>query len=549
MAKRASSSKHRYKSRAGKRSAAKSTPPPKPVAEPSSAANPTLSLELVLLLVALALLVQGVLSAWPRTVDDAFITFRYSQNLVDGLGAVYNAGERVEGYTSLSWMLAAAAGIALGVDPVVGAKWSGLVASVLLLVAVYLGLRFTGVRRWGAALAAMVVGASYPVQIWSIAGMETTAYALFFFAGLMFLVCDPRSLRSVLLASVALVLAGLTRPEGVLYWALGLAVVFAGARKAPRQALAYALPGLGLVAHFAWRFVYYGALFPNTYYAKTGGGPQMWAQGWRNLTGFVTDPGHAVWLAAALVGLLVGLRRPATRRAAAIVGVPVLIHLAYVISVGGDGLFVHRFYVPIIAPLAFLIGLLFYEESPPAAHEGWLVPLAALAILLGATVSVVDFHQKIVPTLRDASLPYQEGNIKLGRILGELEEPDTLIATPSAGAVAFYSGLPIIDMYGLNDAHIARQPFPKGVPGKMMKWDNDYVLSRRPEIIVINLGYLGAGDPRIADAQRNPAMFLQHGAPMDRALLRAAMASGAYAGSTVSFDDGSQFSVLVLRNR
>src|SRR5439155_3954388 len=32
--------------------------------------------------------------------DDAYITFRYASNLAHGLGPVWNAGERVEGYTN-----------------------------------------------------------------------------------------------------------------------------------------------------------------------------------------------------------------------------------------------------------------------------------------------------------------------------------------------------------------------------------------------------------------------------------------------------------------
>ncbi len=32
--------------------------------------------------------------------DDAFISFRYAENLVQGKGLVYNEGERVEGYTN-----------------------------------------------------------------------------------------------------------------------------------------------------------------------------------------------------------------------------------------------------------------------------------------------------------------------------------------------------------------------------------------------------------------------------------------------------------------
>lgn len=32
--------------------------------------------------------------------EDAFISFRYARNLVDGHGLVFNPGERVEGYTN-----------------------------------------------------------------------------------------------------------------------------------------------------------------------------------------------------------------------------------------------------------------------------------------------------------------------------------------------------------------------------------------------------------------------------------------------------------------
>jgi hypothetical protein len=36
----------------------------------------------------------------PITYDDAYITFRYADNLATGLGLIYNSGERVLGTTS-----------------------------------------------------------------------------------------------------------------------------------------------------------------------------------------------------------------------------------------------------------------------------------------------------------------------------------------------------------------------------------------------------------------------------------------------------------------
>ena len=46
---------------------------------------------------------------WYYTVDDAFISFRYVRNLLDGHGLVFNPGERVEGYSNFLWVMVLAA--------------------------------------------------------------------------------------------------------------------------------------------------------------------------------------------------------------------------------------------------------------------------------------------------------------------------------------------------------------------------------------------------------------------------------------------------------
>jgi len=491
-----------------------------------------------LVAVSLALLSQAVFHWWPRTVDDAFITFRYAQNLVDGFGPVYNPGEQVEGYSSPSWMLASAAAIAAGVDPVAAAKWAGLLAAAALVLAIYLALRASGVRGWGAGLATLVAGASFVVQLWSVSGMETTVYALLFFIGLMFAACGGKSVRGASWSSALLAVAALTRPEGLLFWALGFGAIAVGSGRVFRRMLAYAVPGLAIALHFAWRMLYYGVPLPNTYYAKTGGGLRMWRQGFDAMGGFVSDPAHALWLTAAVVGLLAGLARRDTRRAAGIVGLSVLVYLLYIASVGDDGLFIHRFYVPIIAPLAYLIGLLFYDDrsrptDPVTDRSWWLAAVGVFAVVVGAALSVQKFYAQILPNLERSLTPYLEGNIKLGRHLAAARDPDTLIAVPSAGAIPFYSRLRTIDMYGLNDAHIGRGSFPVGTPGHMMKWDNSYVLSRRPDLIVLNRGYVRAGESPDASAS-----------PMDLDLIQRLRLHGDYALGEIDFDDGSRFYVF-----
>src|SRR2546428_487360 len=61
------------------------------------------------------------------TTDDAYISFRYADNLVHGRGLVFNVGERVEGYSNFLWTLWCALGIRLGYAPEAWARfWSSL---------------------------------------------------------------------------------------------------------------------------------------------------------------------------------------------------------------------------------------------------------------------------------------------------------------------------------------------------------------------------------------------------------------------------------------
>ena len=56
----------------------------------------------------LALLAWLTSVAWFLT-DDAFISFRYVRNLLEGHGLVFNPDEYVEGYTNFLWILELAA--------------------------------------------------------------------------------------------------------------------------------------------------------------------------------------------------------------------------------------------------------------------------------------------------------------------------------------------------------------------------------------------------------------------------------------------------------
>ena len=74
----------------------------------------------------LALFVVWALPFMSHTVDDAWITFRYSLNWALGRGPYFNVAEHVEGYSNFLWTLLIAAAMRVGGDPVLVSQVLGI---------------------------------------------------------------------------------------------------------------------------------------------------------------------------------------------------------------------------------------------------------------------------------------------------------------------------------------------------------------------------------------------------------------------------------------
>jgi hypothetical protein len=218
----------------------------------------------LLVVALLARLVPG-----ERLVDDAYITFRYAHNLVEGFGFVYNPGERVLGTTTPLYALLLAglalatgsrdfAALALAVNALAGA------ASVGLLYA--LGNRFAGHRAPAVAAALLWAVAPYSVTF-AIGGMETDlAVALLLAASYAHVAGRPRAMAA--LSALAL----LARPDtaillGLLWLDLALTQLWkrqlVGVLREGLIALALLLPWL------VFGTLYFGSPFTNSVAAKS----------------------------------------------------------------------------------------------------------------------------------------------------------------------------------------------------------------------------------------------------------------------------------------
>ena len=112
---------------------------------------------LVASLVTLALLARLV--PGERMVDDAYITFRYARNLVEGAGFVYNPGERVLGTTTPLYTLLMA-----GLPLVTGSRDSPALALAVnaLFGALSVGLLYLLSHRFSGHRAPAVLLSAHP---------------------------------------------------------------------------------------------------------------------------------------------------------------------------------------------------------------------------------------------------------------------------------------------------------------------------------------------------------------------------------------------------
>jgi len=216
----------------------------------------------------------------PRTVDDAFITFRYSRNIVEGHGFVYNTGSRTLGTTTPLYTLLMA-----GIAQATGGEdypWFALITNALadaLTTALLVALVY---RLTQHVLPAAVTGALWaiaPMSVtFAIGGMETSVAILWMVAATVAYISERRRLTGIFAA-----LGILTRIDSLIWVGPLLAhqlVVSWRARGVPGEGQATRpwiarLPwrswlwfGTILLPWFAFSWAYFGTLLSRSLSAK-----------------------------------------------------------------------------------------------------------------------------------------------------------------------------------------------------------------------------------------------------------------------------------------
>lgn len=466
--------------------------------------------------------------AWRFLCDDAFISFRYAENLAEHGALVFNVGvdppEFVEGYTNFAWVVLLAVPAKFGLRPhevapiftCLGAL-GGLVASAVLLD-VLTQHRLRGPTAVALFVPAALLVASPEYIVWAHGGLETAATCTLVLAAM----ASWSSGRPVTAAAFAM-LAAFCRVDALLPIALygitdllvrGGPALARGPKAAiasvpwRRLALALGVFAIPLGVHLLWRWSYYGAWVPNTWTIKAHGTLLRSTYGQAYVEVWVQH--MHLWVLAPLALML--------RSRHLIVVVPILGIITYGWWVGGDFMAYNRFYIVATALLATLVGWLLADASAliVRGRSPWwrAIPILAgvlLAGLLGReararniadrdkTAGWLDGRWEGVTTMDR----FAKAGLAAGGWMHENLPASTMITVGAAGAVPYASRLPTIDAFGLVDPVIATlegagpRKDARARPGHQLMAPAKYIKSRDPDLLC-HVGYRGKTRPRRA---------------------------------------------------
>lgn len=443
--------------------------------------------------------------------DDAMISMQYAKNLANGDGLVWNAGgQPVEGYSNPLWVLLMA-GIHLLPIPLPQTsfylKLLSLVFLLLNLVMVKKIAEQLTDNKLVPLLAAFLTAFYFPLNNWSLQGMEVGLQALLINMGLLLALQALRTRAFSYWPYLVFALAILLRMDSAAP-AIAATAVFAWIDKPRRKLhLQWGLGAIGatLLGLTIFRLVYYGDWLPNTYYLKLGGMSTILriSLGLRRFWDFAWNSN---WVLFALPLALLALDK---RKLLWPLYGAFIAQVSYSIYVGGDAWEhvggANRF-IASVMPIFFVLfaqtlGLLADLILRNAKfNSDWPQKAGQTGAAIFAIASLFSFNNLLVnnpiakwtlqekPVFTDSVERYA----LMGLTLHDLTAPDAVIAVITAGNIPYFSERTCIDLLGKNDRFIASGPMRVNSslfePGDFRpghnKWDYAYSIGElHPDVV------------------------------------------------------------------
>jgi arabinofuranosyltransferase len=440
--------------------------------------------------------------------DDAYISFVFSRNFAEHNSLVFNLGDPVEGYTNFLWTFVLGLLMKVGLAPEI---MSRLLGTGFALATLVVGFRLVEwiqrERSYWDYLAPTLLALASGYACWSSGGLETQMFT-FFIALALYAYCradnQPRWLRTV---GIALALAAMTRPEGLLIAAaLGahrLALnIIRDRRPLPTIEEMWCVLGFLLIwaPWFTWRWWYYGHPFPNTYYVKAAGEvvgadyhSKVVSNGFYYVWQWLNQTNLLYAAPLALAGMLIAKPRTPRFVFGTVAALITALYLTYTIKVGGDFMGLHRFIMPLffIAAISLALGLTLAVRLLPAGPaRKFGAPLVVLALVASFAVSQ---YRLTTTSLRWGNFKndhgidtpaflavYTSDRAAIGKHMQSCFREGDFSILGGVGAKPYFARTEGIDVFGLVSWDIAHcQPRNNPRAGHN-KWGSHPLLAKQP---------------------------------------------------------------------
>lgn len=461
--------------------------------------------------------------------DDAYITLRYVQNFINGNGLVFNLGERVEGYTNFLWvMILSLFGViakifSLQIDLALVSQILSQLSGIALLILSFYFTKKILITKYLmknnddylitsllSLIPPLLISFSSPFLYWGVSGMESTLFTFLTLLSIyryMFRNYDKPD--AIFIA--ASILNSLLRPEGFLIFLLIVihskiysSKFFNTIDKSDttlisihtKEIIYYIIL---LIAFLLFRFLYYGYLLPNTFYAKTGFNLEHFKRGVDYVLSAISNN---FFYGILLIIPLINFRKSVLRSATVFFYFFVLTYLIFIVLIGGDVLPVDRFILPIL-PLVLIFSLITIYRLRDLSISPFKKPLLLLSVAIILSFLLINSYRANYDNMR-TKRSYEVGLVNKMKVYADWVKKKQLEKTGSQkinvtlstiGAFSFFSEARVIDLVGLTDEYIAHNP--KEVPGideelpvlwKERRYNAEYVLKQNPDYIIFPAG-------------------------------------------------------------
>ncbi len=415
--------------------------------------------------------------------EDAFITMRHVENFLSGRGPVFNVGERVEGYTHTLWFYILSFLRAVGLSPKGAMVIPGVLFSGIFLYFLFFrfkrddetntpSLNFSG---------AVLIGMSCFIDF-GTSGLETSlSYLLLILFA--FQIFKRSYIKKPFQFGITLTLLILNRPDfGIFFIFSILLILFEIYKKkySIRLLMKFLLlPIVILSAYEIFRMGYYGALFPNPFYAKSGSAAYF-SQGFKYFADLLKG---SAFILIILISLSIFLfeknsdRKKKNERY--ILFSAALFYTFFIIRGGGD--FMHgRFLLPSVILLTLSSSGMFDNFFSGGRAKKYMA-LTLIVILFFVSRAVIPvqkrgttgfvngisderytfYHNRIIPLkdiINDDIIFMWKTIGKNYRDLSERTKVKIRVAYNTVGYIGYYSGprVHVLDKLGLNEHFVAR---------------------------------------------------------------------------------------------